>query len=180
VLTLNVALQEGYDREKQEFVTLNGFDLKLEHSLVSLSKWESHFKKPFLTDKPKTEEETLWYVKAMILNEEVPPELFSRLKEHHAEAINNYIQDPMSATWFAETVDRRKNTEVITAEIIYYWMIEFRIPTEFQYWHLERLLTLIKVCNEKSKPPKKMSPREAQQRQRELNERRRAQLGTAG
>lgn len=180
MLVLNVAMQEGFDHKKQEFVTLVGFDLKLEHSLVSLSKWESHFKKPFLSDKPKTDEETLWYVKAMILNEEVPPELFTKLKEHHAEAINNYIKDPMTATWFNQVADQRKSSEVITAEIIYYWMIEFRIPTEFQHWHLERLLTLIKVCNEKNKPQKKMSPREAQQRQRELNEQRRAQLGTTG
>lgn len=180
MLTLNVALQEGYDREKMEFVTLVGFDLMLEHSLVSLSKWESHFKKPFLSGKPKTDEETLWYVKAMILNEEVPAELFSRLKDHHAEAINEYIEDSMTATWFNESANRGKSSEIITAEIIYYWMIEFRIPTEFQHWHLNRLLTLIKVCNEKNKPPKKMSPREIQQRQRELNERRRAQLGTTG
>jgi hypothetical protein len=180
VLIVNVAMQEGYDHQKKEFVTLVGFDLKLEHSLVSLSKWESNFKKPFLSDDPKTEEETLWYIKAMILNKKVPPELFARLKPSHAEAINEYINDTMTATWFNETNNRRRNTEVITAEIIYYWMIEFGIPVEFQHWHLERLLTLIKVCNQKKTPPKKMSQREILQRQRELNEQRRAQHGTTG
>ncbi len=180
MLTINVAMQEGYDREKREFVTLVGFDLNLEHSLVSLSKWESEFKKPFLSDKPKTDDQTLWYIKAMILNEEVPEDLFARLKPSHAESINEYINDSMTATWFNETADRRRNSEVITAEIIYYWMIEFGIPVEFQHWHLNRLLTLIKVCNQKKTPPKKMSQREILQRQRELNEQRRAEHGTAG
>lgn len=180
MLTITVPMQEGFDHQKKEFVTLVGFDLKLEHSLVTLSKWESNFKKPFLSDKPKTDEETLWYIKAMILNKKVPPELFVRLKPEHAEAINAYINDPMTATWFNETPNRRGNTEVITAEIIYYWMVEFNIPVEFQHWHLNRLLTLIKVCNQKKTPPKKMSQREILQRQRELNEQRRAKHGTTG
>jgi hypothetical protein len=180
VLITEVPMREGFDRKKKEFVTLVGFDLKLEHSLVSLSKWESNFKKPFLSDESKTPEETLWYVKTMILNDEVPEDLFDKISKRNFEEIYAYIDDSMTATWFNETVNRRRNTETITAEIIYYWMIEFSIPVEFQYWHLNRLLTLIKVCNQKKTPPKKMSPREILERQRSLNEQRLAQLGTKG
>lgn len=167
MLVVTVPMREGYDREKREFVTLEGFDLKLEHSLVTLSKWESHFKKPFLSDKDKTDEETLWYIKAMILNKKVPPELFLRMSEQNVEDIHAYIGDSMTATWFNEPKKPQKSREVITAELIYYWMIEFGIPVQFEHWHLNRLLTLIKVCSHKKAPPKKMSPQEAMQRQRE-------------
>lgn len=180
MLITKVPMREGFDRKKKEFVTLVGFDLKLEHSLVSLSKWESNFKKPFLSDEPKTPEETLWYVKTMILNEEVPADLFERISKQNYDEIYAYIDDSMTATWFNEAVDRRKNSEVITAEVIYYWMVEFNIPVEFQHWHLNRLLTLIKVCSKKKSPPKKMSPREIMEQQRSLNEQRMAQLGTKG
>jgi hypothetical protein len=180
VLITEVPMREGFDRKKKEFVTLVGFDLKLEHSLVSLSKWESNFKKPFLSDEPKTPEETLWYVKTMILNDEVPEDLFDKISKRNFEEIYAYIDDPMTATWFNEVVNRKRNTEVITAEVIYYWMVEFNIPVEFQHWHLNRLLTLIKVCNQKKSPPKKMSPREILERQRSLNEQRLAKLGTKG
>lgn len=180
MLTIDVTLKEGYDREKKEFVTLAGFELKLEHSLVSMSKWESHFKKPFLSDERKTDEETLWYLKAMILNKKVPPELFACLSEQNVKDIQAYIEDSMTATWFNEPPNRGKPKEIITAELVYYWMIEFGIPVEFQHWHLNRLLTLIKVCSHKKAPPKKMSPREAMQKQRELNELRREKLKTTG
>lgn len=180
MLTITVPMSEGFNRETQEFVTLVGFELKMEHSLVTLSKWESHFKKPFLSDKDKTNEEMLWYIKAMILNKKVPPEIFLRMSQQNVKDINAYIDDSMTATWFNELPNPRKSRETITAELIYYWMIEFGIPVEFQHWHLNRLLTLIKVCSHKKAPPKKMSPREAMQQQRELNERRRAEFKTTG
>jgi hypothetical protein len=173
-------MREGFNHETREFVTLEGFELKLEHSLVTLSKWESHFKKPFLSDKDKTNEELLWYIRAMILNKKVPPELFFRMSEQNIKDINAYLDDSMTATWFNEPKNAPKSREVITAELIYYWMIEFGIPVEFQHWHLSRLLTLIKVCSHKKAPPKKMSPREAMQMQNELNERRKAELKTTG
>lgn len=180
MLTIEVPIQEGFDHEKKEFVTLVGFKLNLEHSLVSLSKWESNFKKPFLTDKPKTDEEILWYIKSMILNEEVPEELFMKLSEQNLKAINDYINDPMTATWFTKIEKKPGPKPVITAEIIYYWMIEFGIPVEFQNWHLERLLTLIKVCEEKRTPPKKMNAAQAAEQRRMLNEQRKAQHNTTG
>jgi DNA-binding transcriptional regulator YiaG len=180
VLVVTVPLREGFNHETQEFVVLDGFELKLEHSLVTLSKWESHFKKPFLSDTEKSDEELLWYVRAMILNKKVPPELFLRMSKQNIQDINDYIADSMTATWFNEPKTSGKSREKITAELIYYWMIEFGIPVEFEHWHLNRLLTLIKVCSHKKAPPKKMSPAEVMRMREELNEQRKREMKTTG
>lgn len=179
MLTLNVVTVPGYDEVEQKFVPIVSFPLKLEHSLVSLSKWESKFEKPFLSTK-MNEDETLWYIKFMALTPEVPPEVFEALSPQDATAINDYINAKMTATWFSEESNRKKNREIVTAELIYYWMISLNIPVEFQYWHLARLITLIRVISEKNQPAKKMSPREMAMKRAELNEQRRAQLGTRG
>jgi len=179
VLTITVGSEESYDEETEELVQVGGFDLHLEHSLVSLSKWESFYEKPFLSDVPKTPEETLFYIKSMILDEKVPPDVFLKLEEKHIEQINDYISAKMTATWFSKTSHRRSH-EIVTAEIIYYWMISHNIPFECQTWHLNRLLTLIKVCNEKAAPRKKMRPEEIAANNRRINEERRRQLGTTG
>jgi len=178
VLTLQVKLLEKYNESTKEFISTL-FTVELEHSLVSLSKWESNFQKPFL-GADQTPEEILWYIKSMIITPDVPPILFDRLSEEHFKAINDYINAPMTATTFKDSGSKSNSREVITAEIIYYWMITFQIPIEFQHWHLNRLLTLIKVVNLKNSPKKKMSPQEVARRQRELNEQRRAQMNTRG
>lgn len=180
MLVVSIPLSESYDEEAKKFVVSDSVDLKLEHSLVSLSKWESFFEKPFLGKTDKSTEETLWYVEAMILNPEIPDGILQRLTEANIESINTYVNAKMTATTIRDLAPQKPSREIITSEIIYYWMIALNIPVEFQYWHLNRLLTLIKVCNIKSSPPKKMSKNEARRQQSQLNAQRRARLGTSG
>jgi hypothetical protein len=179
VLVIEVPLKEGFDETTGKKVVAESFKLELEHSLVSLSKWESFFEKPFLSDEEKTNEEVLWYVQAMTLTPDVPPEIYTKFSEGNFTAINNYISSKMTATRFYGGNDE-KNKEIITAEVIYYWMITLGVPFECQHWHLNRLLTLIQVCNRKNAPEKELSPAEIARRNRELNAQRKAALGTTG
>lgn len=179
MLELEVVLEETFDDSTNEFST-NSVVLELEHSLVSLSKWESHYEIPFLSNKDKTPEQLLWYIRAMTLTPKVAPEIYQKLSQSNIDSVNAYINAKMTATWFGPNPNQKPNREIITAELIYYWMISLNIPFECQHWHLERLLTLVKVCNQKNAPPRKMSKQEVAARHRELNAQRKAQTGSRG
>jgi hypothetical protein len=180
MLTIIVSGTEMYDEKQGKFVSVNDVTLELEHSLVSLSKWESIFEKPFLGKDSKTPEEIYTYIKCMTLTPEVPEEVFTRLSQDNLETITKYIEAKRTATWFSDQPGPPKAREVITSEVIYYWMTTFQIPFECERWHLNRLFTLIRVCNIKQGKPKKMSRSEIARRNRELNAQRKAQLGTSG
>lgn len=173
-------VDEQWDEEKEEFISAEEQTLQLEHSLISISKWESKWCKSFLSSNEKTYEETIDYIKCMTLTRNVNPEIYTRLTNENIEQINEYISAPMTATYFSEDKNGSRNREQITSELIYYWMISLNIPVEFEKWHLNRLLTLIRVCNIKNQPPKKMSKRDIMSRNAALNTQRRAQLNTKG
>jgi len=179
MLKIVIGAVEMFDEGSQRFVKEGGTEVRLEHSLVSLSKWESKFEKPFLGKDDKTAEEILAYIEAMVV-EEVPEGFLSKLSEEHITEINDYINAKMTATWFNDHGDAPAAKETITSELIYYWMISFQIPFECETWHLNRLFTLIRICNLKGAKPKKMSRSEVAKRNRELNAQRKARLGTSG
>lgn len=181
MLQLKIPLgPEGWDEEKEEFVQSEEQILEMEHSLVSLSKWESKWNKPFLSKEERTPEEILDYIKFMTITPNVDPVVYARLTSEHFEQINNYISAPMTATTFYNDKTGRNSREIVTSELIYYWMIALTIPFECQHWHLNRLLTLIRVCNVKNAPPKKQSKSDIMRRNAALNAERRARLNSKG
>ena len=182
-ITIPPVVSEQFDESKNEFVystVLEEQTLQLEHSLVSLSKWESKWCKPFISHKEKTVEEILDYIKCMTLNDNVDPEVYKHLTVGNFNEVHEYINAPMTATTFSADRNGKGSREIITAELIYYWMITLNIPFECREWHLNQLLTLIRVCNIKNSPPKKMSKSEIAKRNAALNAARRKQLNTTG
>lgn len=178
MLNIVVPDQEFFNEETQEFFTLKGQTLQLEHSLVSLSKWESKWNKPFLSKNEKTLKETIDYIRCMTITQNIKPYIYDMLTNENILDINKYIDSPMTATTF--NVQNTPSREIVTSEIIYYWMISLNIPLECQKWHLNRLLTLIRVCNLKNAPSKKMSKKEIMSRNAALNAARRKKLNTKG
>lgn len=180
MLRLTIPAVEKWDEAKQEFIYTKEQTLELEHSLVSLSKWESKWCKPFLSNTEKTYEETMDYIKCMTLTKNVSQEVYTCLTNSNIDEVKEYISDPMTATYFSEGKNGKGGREIVTAELIYYWMISLNIPFECQKWHLNRLIALIKVCDIKNQPPKKRSRREIMSRNAALNAARRKQLNTKG
>lgn len=177
---LNIPETELFDEAKNKRVHFKGATLQLEHSLVSLSKWESKWKVPFLGNNKLTTEMSIDYIRFMTMTQNVDPTVYNYISQQNIDDVRKYIEDPMTATTF-RSEGKKGNRSVITAEIIYYWMVALQIPFDpCQKWHLNRLLTLIRVCDEKNSPKKKMSKREAMNRQRSLNAARRAKYHTSG
>lgn len=178
MISIKLAKSETYDATNNEFIELPEKTLHLEHSLVSISRWESKWCKPFLSKNNKTHNELIDYIKCMS-DEPINDADVLRLTSKDVERINNYINSPMTATTITERNSRPSN-EIITSELLYYAMINNNIPFECQHWHLNRLIILIRVCNIKQSSPKKMSKRDIYNRNRSLNAARKKQLGTKG
>lgn len=179
MLRLRVTTAEDFDESTNKFVTATTDVLELEHSLLALSKWESIHEVPFLAEKEMTEEQVLDYVRCMYLGDEFPEEILPKFSRGNFDEINAYIGAKMTATTFHDEPSKGPK-QVVTAEIIYYWMVALSIPFECQTWHLNRLFALIKVTNLKNAPPKKMSAAAAAQERRRLNDERRRTMGTSG
>lgn len=180
MLEIEIPRTEIWDNENEMFSYVDSCKLVLEHSLISISKWESKWNKPFLTRDEKTPEEMIDYVKCMIVNH-ADPVVCNCLTTDNYKQINDYIAAPMTATTFRENGGAsRGNREIMTAEVIYFYMISFGIPFECEKWHINRLLTLIRVCSIKNSPSKKMSKSAAAKQQRALNAQRRAKAHSKG
>lgn len=180
MLQITIPATELWDEENQEFKNTKEYVLQLEHSLVSISKWESKWNKVFLSKDEKTYDEVLDYIKCMTITQNIPDEVYRYITKDSIDKINEYISAPMTATWFSNEKTTGVSREKTTSELIYYWMIALNIPFECQKWHLNRLLTLIRVCNVKNTPPKKMSKSALMRRNASLNAARRKQYNTTG
>lgn len=182
MLRVSVPEQFLWDEEKEEFLKIPGSNLLLEHSLIAVAEWEGKWHKPFLGDNDKTDEELKDYIRCMTINKDVDPLVYQYLPSYIMDDIFKYADDPMTATRInnikKEGYARKKET--ITAEIIYYWMITLNVPIKFERWHLNRLITLIRVINIKNAPPTKMSKRDILARNAKINAQRRSQLKTRG
>lgn len=182
MLEIIVPSREEYD-DINGFVNIEGGSFTIEHSLLSISKWEAKWKKAFFGIKEKTLEETIDYIKCMTLSKNVNPDIYNRLTEKNYIDINDYIHDPMTATTFSELQEKQGSLgrgRIITSELIYYYMTAYQIPVEFEKWHINRLMTLIKICNIENQPQKKMSPKELAKRNSALNAARRAKYHSKG
>lgn len=183
MITITVLGEEFFNEKTSEVYTKGDVVLELEHSLATLSKWEAIYEKPFLTQDEKTSDEVIAYIEIMIQTPNFPPGIITRFSEKNFKEINDYMNSKQTATWFAERRNEPKSREVITSELIYYWIIAFNIPMECQFWHINRLFTLIRVCSVKSagneKTKKKPTSSDLEERRR-LNAKRQAMYNTTG
>jgi hypothetical protein len=181
MLKITVPAAEFWDEVNEEFIYTKEQTLQLEHSLVSLSKWESKWNKAFLGKQEKTNDEIVDYIRCMTMTQNVSPDVYLRLTSANFAAINEYIEAPMTATFFHDEKIGGRNRDVITSELIYYWMISYNIPVDIcQKWHLNRLLTLIRVCSIKNAPPKKRSRRDIISRNASINAANRKRYASKG
>lgn len=180
MLQITIPAQELFNEATNQFINTKEWMLQLEHSLVSISKWESKWCIPFLKSGDKTREQTIDYVRCMTITQNVSPEVYNFITQKNIDDITDYIQAPMTATTFKKDINKTINREIITAELIYYWMIAFNIPFECQKWHLNRLLTLVNVCNVKNQPTKKRNAKDVLKQNKALNDARKSKYNTSG
>lgn len=180
MLRIDIPEKEVFDEKTETFGKIKATTLYMEHSLISISKWEAKWHIPFF-DSEKTTEQTMDYIRCMILNREIDDKsiLLNFLTKEDVEKISSYINDPMTATVINDD-GRRGRSQKVTSELIYCWMVQFNIPSDYEKWHINRLITLIRVCSEESKPKKKMSRKEIMAQNKALNAARKARLGTRG
>lgn len=182
MLTIKINGGRLWDRRNRKFIYTKDTNLVLEYSLVSISKWEAYYHKPFLSKDTFTKEEIIYFIKCMTISQNVDPNVYLLINNEHMNLINAYIKNPMTATWFSEKKSpSKKNNEQITSELIYYWMVALQIPFKpCEKWNFNRLMTLIRIANIKSQPPKKYSKRDVMSQNAALNAARRNKLGTSG
>lgn len=180
MLTIKIPSSDYYDESIGKFISIKECTINLEHSLISIARWESKWNKPFLTKEAMTPEQYRDYLAGMSLTP-VNPTVFFGLTPENIEDIKKYIESPMTATTFSNRVNTKINKEVITAEILYYRMIANNIPMECQKWHLNRLFTLLRVCDAKNQPQKSKGNKSAAlSRNAQINAARRARLNSKG
>lgn len=172
--------QELYDEKTGEFISTRDTVLQIEHSLISISKWESKWHKPFLDTNNKTEEEMLDYIRCMTITQNVDDSVYLSLSSENLLSIKEYMEDTMTATWFNDKHNPKTRQKSVTAELIYYWMITLGIPVSFEKWHLNRLLTLIRVCNIENAPKKKMKTGDICKQNWTLNQARKSMMNSNG
>ena len=181
MITIHIPENELYDEAKDEFYEVKEVTLELEHSLISVSKWESKWKKPYLVEEKKTTEEVLDYIRCMTINKNVDPNVYRAIPASEIKKIVDYINDPMTATVFYDASPMpTRNSEFITSELVYFWMTAYNIPFTCEKWNFNRLMTLIRIAGEKNSEQKKMSPDEIRAQNKMLNEKRRAALKSKG
>lgn len=184
MLVLNVSKKELYDDYKNEFINIDSYVITLEHSLLSVSKWESIYEKPFLNDQELTAEEQIEYIKCMSITQNVPDIVYKTLSKSEIGQVSKYIEDKKTATFFNNRSQGNnvRNTKIVTSELIYSWMVKYQIPFECQKWHLNRLLTLIEICKLDNEDPKskRMSKNEIYEYNKALNKARRAKYNSKG
>lgn len=182
MLQIKIPASEFYDERTESFIIMQENTLNLEHSLFSISKWQSKWHKPFLSDTNKTTEEFIDYIRCMtISNKQIDPSIYQAIPQAEWNRISEYIKDPMTATWFSKRGRKSRSRDVITSELVYYWMISLDIPLECDKWHFNRLMTLIRICNEKNDPKAgKMKKKDIMKQNSALNAARKAKSGTKG
>lgn len=179
MLDIIIPATEQFDERTMQFVETKEQKLTLEHSLISISKWEAKWKISYIDTKDKTRDQRLDYIRCMSLKGDISDDVLYSIAPQEMQKINNYINDSMSATVVKNTGGSASN-QFTTSELIYSWMVGYQIPVEFEKWHLSRLLTLIKVISEENKPKKKMTPSEIAARNKALNAKNRAKYHSRG